>query len=178
MIIYGYKNRNVVLASGQFICPKCKMDRNYQHIRIVRYFTLFFFIQLFPLGNVGDYLECDTCHSIFKPEEIYGTPGNDQMVAEMKARKAESDRQTKANGGRNLAVIGGILMVISFCMLATLTAFQLTYDPEGGPTSDIVGTLLLAAVCPVPLGLAGLGLFFWGLNRRRSALEAVAAPMV
>lgn len=42
MIIYGYRNRNVVVGTGQFHCPKCDAHRVYNHVNVVRYFTLFF----------------------------------------------------------------------------------------------------------------------------------------
>ena len=172
MIIYGYRNQNVELASGQFICPKCDADRTYKHINIVRYFTLFF-IQLFPLGKVASYIECQTCMRAFKPEEMAGTRGNELMVADMAARKAAADLATKGIRGRNLIVIGAIIMAISACMLAILTAFQLTNTSD--PTEDIFGTFLLAAVCPLPLLLAGVGLTAWGIKTRRSVTESTAA---
>lgn len=176
MIIYGYRNRNVEIGRGSFVCPKCGAERDYKHINVVRYFTLFF-IQLFPLGKLSSYIECQTCFRTFKPEEIAATPGNQQLAADLVVRKAESDRKNKAIRGRSLLVIGGIIAAISLCMLAILTAFQLTNDR--GPTDDILGTFMLAAICPLPLLAAGAGLLWWGVRTRRSlAEETASAPLV
>src|SRR5689334_9192008 len=60
MIIYGYRERPVDVATGEFYCPRCQARRAFKHKRMVRYFTLFF-IPLFPLGRLGEYVECQTC---------------------------------------------------------------------------------------------------------------------
>src|SRR5262245_24745601 len=129
MIIYGYRNRSIEASRGHFNCPSCKMDREYVYINMVRYFTLFF-IQLFPLGGLGSYVECQTCHSKFKPEEIINTPGNAQAGAEIAARKLAMDNQTKATRGRNMAIIGGVLAVLGLCGLSILGAFQMSQTSD------------------------------------------------
>jgi len=169
MILYGYKHRNIELASGQFFCENCDTGREYKHISIVRYFTLFF-VPLFPLGTVSSYIECQTCMTTYKPEEIAALPDNQQLAADMAARKEAANRKQKATGGRNLAVIGLVMSLISTCMLAILTLFQLTSGSN--PLDDLMGTFLLAAVCPLPLLLAGAASLIWGLRIRRSVTEA------
>ena len=175
MIIYGYRNKSIEAARGHFMCPSCKQDREYVYINMVRYFTLFF-IQLFPLGGLGSYVECQVCHSKFKPEEIVNTPGNAQAGAEIAARKVAMDNQTKATRGRNMAIIGGVLGILGLCGLGILTVFQLTYDPD--PLKDIGATLIIM-LCPCLVGVAGAGLAAWGINIRRKATETPvsAVPM-
>jgi hypothetical protein len=169
MIIYGYKNRNIEIAAGQFICPKCDMDRAYKHIEIIRFFTLFF-IPLFRLGKVSSYIECQTCMRTFRTEEMVNTRGNDLLVADLTARKAAESNTRKSNMGRTITVLGAILTLVSACMLAILAAFFLTGTEA--TLDDFWGTLLLAVVCPIPLGLAGLGMLVGGINTQRSAAEA------
>lgn len=72
MIIYGTRNRERDIGSGQFYCPKCDEERPYVHKRIARYFTLFF-IPLFKLSTLGEHVECQVCRRAYKPE-ILTTP--------------------------------------------------------------------------------------------------------
>ena len=173
MIIYGYRNKAVEASRGHFKCPSCQMDREYVYINIVRYFTLFF-IQLFPLGGLGSYVECQTCHSKFKPEEIVNTPGNAQAGADIAARKLAMDNQTKATRGRNMAIIGGVLMGLSVCALGILGVFFL--DTADNVMEDLMETLLLA-ICPLGIMALGLGLLMWGINIRRKATETPVTIM-
>lgn len=66
MIIYGTKVREKEIATGQFNCPNCKTARSYKHKRIVKYFSLFF-IPLFKIKDLGEYVECQECHNQYKP---------------------------------------------------------------------------------------------------------------
>jgi hypothetical protein len=172
MIIYGYRNRNVEIGTGQFICPKCDTDRTYKHINVVRYFTLFF-IQLFPLGKLASYIECQTCMRAFKPEEMAGTRGNERMVADMAARKAAADLATQGVRGRNLIVIGGIIAAISLCLLAILGAFALT-NTSDTLENNIVTALIFGAICPLPLLALAAGLGWWGIRTRQAFNKASA----
>lgn len=172
MIIYGHKQRNVEIGTGQFICPKCSTDRTYKHINMVRYFTLFF-IPLFPLGKLGSYIECQTCLTAYKPEEVGAIPGNEQFGDELAARKAEFDQTQKAKRGGVWAVIGAILAAVGCGFLSLSTLIQLT--SEAGPTDNLRGFLCLMALCPLPMMLAGVGLVVWGIRARRSVTEVPPA---
>jgi ABC-type glycerol-3-phosphate transport system permease component len=172
MIIYGYRNRSITLATGQFECPRCQMTRNYTHIDIIRYFTLFFIITLFPLGRVSTYVECETCRTAFKPEEIIGTKGNELFSRELQARNAAAAVKTKQKRGCATAVIGTILAAVGGFMTLLLVAFQLT--GTSSPTEGLVGFFCLGAIFMLPFVL-GMALLVWGVRIRQRAGEAASA---
>lgn len=65
MIIWGSKVRETSAAKGNFFCPSCRDDRSYEQLKISRYFTLYF-IPLFPMDRLGDYVRCGGCRGEFK----------------------------------------------------------------------------------------------------------------
>jgi hypothetical protein len=65
MIIWGWRGREKIQASGQFHCPQCESDQRYQHLRVATYFTLYF-IPLFETEHHGDYIKCEQCKGQFK----------------------------------------------------------------------------------------------------------------
>jgi hypothetical protein len=171
MIIYGYRHKNITLATGQFECPRCQMTRTYTHIDVVRYFTLFF-IALFPLGRLSTYIECQTCRTAFKPEEIIGTKGNELFSRELQERNAAAAVKTKEKRGCATAVIGAILASVGGCITLLLVASQLT--GEAGPTDNLVGFACLGALFLIPFVL-GMALLVWGVRIRQRASESGAA---
>ena len=66
MIIFGSRGRIVKKAEGNFYCPNCREDREYQKKRSASYFTLFF-IPLFQIRNHGEFIECQHCKSKYQP---------------------------------------------------------------------------------------------------------------
>jgi hypothetical protein len=172
MIIYGYRNRNVTVGTGTFECPRCQMTRTYQHINVVRYFTLFFILQLFPLGRVGSFIECETCRTAFKPEELIGTRGNELMSQDVQKQVASAKADTASGRGCALAVVGGILAAVGALLTVALTISQVT--AEAGPTDNLVGFFCLGAIFLVPLAL-GMALILWGVRIRRKSAETISA---
>src|SRR6185436_3160723 len=80
MIIYGYKNREVEQSSGSFYCSTCGVRRLYKHKKVVRYFTLFF-IPLFPLGKLSEYVECQVCRRTYQYQpELLSPNSTDGIV--------------------------------------------------------------------------------------------------
>lgn len=76
MIIWGSKAKESQVATGTFFCPQCMADSYYSHMRVSRYFTLYF-IPLFPTSTLGEYVRCHGCqgemsHSViqFTREQI------------------------------------------------------------------------------------------------------------
>lgn len=63
-IIFGGRNREKQITLGQFYCPTCLQQTTYAHMRVSRYFTLYF-IPLFPMQNLGEYLCCQRCQGKF-----------------------------------------------------------------------------------------------------------------
>ena len=68
-IVFGSKSRAKKIGEGRFFCPKCRTEATYQHHRISRYFTLYF-IPLFPISTLGEYVECTGCHAQFGPHVL------------------------------------------------------------------------------------------------------------
>jgi hypothetical protein len=65
MIIWGWKGKEHKIHSGQFFCPNCMADAGYDHMRVSRYFTLYF-IPLFPTSTLGQYVRCGACKAELK----------------------------------------------------------------------------------------------------------------
>ncbi|WP_298903852.1 TerB family tellurite resistance protein [uncultured Psychroserpens sp.] len=64
MIIFGTRGVRSTKATGNFDCPQCEADRGYRHRKVTQFFTLYF-IPLIPLGNKGEYVECNHCKGTF-----------------------------------------------------------------------------------------------------------------
>lgn len=69
MIIFGTTGLKSTLATGNFYCPQCKGERPYKHKKVTKFFTLYF-IPLIPLGNVGEFVECQSCKGTFVKRAI------------------------------------------------------------------------------------------------------------
>jgi transcription elongation factor Elf1 len=67
MIIFGTSNRFKTVQSGTFYCPHCQTTRNYELKQGKRYFSLYF-VPLIPMGDLGQFVECQTCHLTFHPD--------------------------------------------------------------------------------------------------------------
>jgi DnaJ-domain-containing protein 1 len=73
MIIWGSRGVTSSIAKGSFHCPKCDQPRSYEHKKVRRFFTLYF-IPLFPMANLGDYVECQTCKGTYKEAVLHYDP--------------------------------------------------------------------------------------------------------
>lgn len=69
MIIWGTRRREKDVATGQFYCPKCETTRTYKHKSAGMYFTIYF-IPLFQVKKLGEYVVCQTCNQAYKPEVL------------------------------------------------------------------------------------------------------------
>lgn len=68
-IIWGSKGKKSTIGKGQFFCPSCRAMRPYEHVKVGKYFTLYF-VPLFETKNLGEYVECQVCSNAFKPEVL------------------------------------------------------------------------------------------------------------
>lgn len=80
MIITGWKTRAKVLADGMFVCPVCKQAECFLQVAQTRWFT-FFFMPLFPLRQLGEYVECQRCHSCFEPSVVSAATSDAAVLA-------------------------------------------------------------------------------------------------
>lgn len=146
MIIYGRKSREIDLASGQFHCPKCDDQRPYIHKQVARYFTLFF-IPLFKINTLGEYVECQTCRRAFKPE-ILGLVSSEGSGTNAQAKEQRSP------WGCILTLVGGLSFLVGAILFLLFTAAQLSGDAD--PTNNLGGFIGVLVICPLPLLLLGL----------------------
>lgn len=64
LIIFGTTGIRSTIKEGNFLCPQCLAERRYKHKKVTQFFTLYF-IPLIPLGNKGEYVECQTCRNTY-----------------------------------------------------------------------------------------------------------------
>lgn len=69
MIIWGWKSREKRIGTGSFYCLSCGAENDYTHYRVSQYFTLYF-IPLFPMSTLGEYVQCSRCTRQFAPEVL------------------------------------------------------------------------------------------------------------
>lgn len=77
-IIWGSKGVTSNVANGDFHCPNCGTSP-YTHKRVQRYFTLYW-IPLFPLNTLGEYVECELCAQGYDPEILAYDPSEGMQV--------------------------------------------------------------------------------------------------
>jgi hypothetical protein len=65
MIIWGSKGKAKKINQGVFFCPNCKVQTQYIHFQMGKYFTLYF-IPIFQTESFGEYVECQSCKSKFE----------------------------------------------------------------------------------------------------------------
>ena len=72
LILFGTKDRRKVKQSGQFICPKCGVKREYEVISVKEWFTLFFIPILPTANNEGkeEFVECKTCKKAYDTDVL------------------------------------------------------------------------------------------------------------
>ncbi|MBS0267316.1 MAG: zinc ribbon domain-containing protein [Planctomycetes bacterium] len=69
MIIWGSCGKEKVVGQEDFFCPRCRSEAVGDHVRVSRYFTLYF-IPLFPISTVGEYIRCDECEGTFEMDVL------------------------------------------------------------------------------------------------------------
>lgn len=82
ILIWGTKGRTSAAGEGDFYCPDCNSRHRYTLQEVKRWFT-FFFIPIFPMGKLGDYVECNTCRATFNQRVLHMDP--DRARAEFEA---------------------------------------------------------------------------------------------
>jgi predicted RNA-binding Zn-ribbon protein involved in translation (DUF1610 family) len=90
IIIWGARDREIELTSGQFYCPECDTVRQYKHKRVAQYFTLFF-IPLFQIQKLGEFVECQSCRQTYEPKVLNYKPPS---PAERLLSTARNDLET------------------------------------------------------------------------------------
>jgi hypothetical protein len=71
--IAGLTTRTKTVDGGEFFCPNEQGTRRYRLLQLRRWFTLFF-IPLIPLGQQGEWVECDGCGTTYDPGVVAQRP--------------------------------------------------------------------------------------------------------
>lgn len=87
LIIFGTTGITYGSEGGNFYCPDCDGEKAYRHRKVRRFFTLYF-IPLIPLDLLGEYVECQTCTSTYKPSVLEFDPKGSEEGAEAEFRIA------------------------------------------------------------------------------------------
>lgn len=66
LLIFGFRIRLRTVGSVAFFCPGCGGDRIASRRVARRWFTLFW-LPVIPLNQVGEVVECETCHMKYDP---------------------------------------------------------------------------------------------------------------
>ncbi len=87
LIIFGTRGVTYGSEGGNFYCPDCDSEKAYLHRKVRRFFTLYF-IPLIPLDLLGEYVECQSCTSTYKPSVLEFDPKGSEKREEAEFRVA------------------------------------------------------------------------------------------
>ena len=76
-LIFGARASKSTVGSGMFFCPNEQSDQPYRQVGVKRMGHLFF-IPLLPLGDLGEYVECESCGGTYRPE-VLSLPSRTQL---------------------------------------------------------------------------------------------------
>jgi hypothetical protein len=175
MIIYGYKSREIEKGSGQFHCPKCDAQRPYVHKLIARYFTLFF-IPLFKIRTLSEYVECQVCQRAFKPIVLTDAASPAQLDALSDESQPKARDEHRSTWGSILIGAGGLTFLLGGGILLLFSMAQLF--GEAGPTNNLMGFITTLVCCPLPIMLlgvtvAGAGIFVLRKDQDQDTSETI-----
>lgn len=94
MIIFGTRAKYKTVNTGEFHCPHCGKTRAYEHKQAKTYFALYF-IPIFPIGEGGEFIECQTCHRTYALDVLSFKPSKPQADV----ARALTMIKTKLEGG-------------------------------------------------------------------------------
>jgi uncharacterized tellurite resistance protein B-like protein len=66
-IVYGTKETNKTIGSGEFNCPNCTSEQPYWQ-KTVQEKGHLYWVSLLPLGKKLEYVQCRTCEEIYQPD--------------------------------------------------------------------------------------------------------------
>ena len=89
IIIFGNKVRYKTVGIGQFYCPQCKMQRDYELHQARNWFAMYF-IPVFPLNQIGEFVTCQTCRTDFQ-QDVLSMPIPPNTPLDRFAREAQAD---------------------------------------------------------------------------------------
>ena len=81
LIIWGTRTSERVLAKGNFHCPACQTQREFEHKQLRRFFALYW-IPIFPVATLAEWVECAACTRKFEPVVLQAPPQLQQGPAQ------------------------------------------------------------------------------------------------
>ncbi|MEL7459486.1 MAG: TerB family tellurite resistance protein [Pseudomonadota bacterium] len=81
IIIWGFRGRTKAVDGGDFYCPDCASRADYALQEVKRWFT-FFFIPIFPINKLGQYVECGGCKGTYNERVLAMDPERAQAEFE------------------------------------------------------------------------------------------------
>ncbi len=152
MIIYGYRNREIEKGVGSFFCQKCETTRQYRHKKVVRYFSLFF-VPLFPIGGLSEYIECSVCGRTYKPEALsmHTPPNSEPATAFQPILPSGSAPRQNFCLPWSLILFGALFLLFGFIMGLAILLVQ----SDGAASASMASFILAVLICPAPLAVAG-----------------------
>ena len=73
IILFGTRGITSTLNHGEFYCPRCDHQEEYELKQQRPYFTLFF-LPIFPIGRASRYVECAGCGRAFQEDVLEVEP--------------------------------------------------------------------------------------------------------
>ncbi len=71
-LFFGTKSKKRTIARGTFLCPSCKTEQPYHHMTMQKHGHLYY-ISLVPMGDVLEFVECQTCSKTWDPSVLAPT---------------------------------------------------------------------------------------------------------
>ena len=87
MPILGTRSVTRLHAEGTFHCPGCWAQQTYHHRRVQQFFH-FLFVPMVSRGQLGEYIECDTCRATYDVGVLNFEPGAEQSKFEAEFERA------------------------------------------------------------------------------------------
>jgi len=146
IFIFGVKGRVKTIGQGTFNCPHCRTQRQYEHRKAQRWFTLYF-IPVFPIGTLGESITCEGCNQSYTTDVLDYVPA--RMEANQNERVAGLWHAAMINiacafGPANEAQAEAVQQGLAHDFKQTVEAAEILDDcrnaPAGGvPLDEIIG---------------------------------------
>lgn len=139
IFIWGSKGRVKTIGHGTFNCPNCRGQRQYEHKKIQRWFTLYF-IPLFPTSTLGESITCSACNQSYVPAVLQYDPAKHE--AEQNERIAGLWRAAMINvacafGPANEAQAEAVEHGLARSLRQTFAAAEILDDCRTAPANGI-----------------------------------------
>jgi len=148
MIIWGSTGKEKSVGAGRFFCPRCMAQAGYRHVRVSRYFTLYF-IPLFPMETLGEYVQCNACSGQFKTEVLRISP--DEIKALTSPWRCLGCGNLNAPGEERCINCGGVERAVPGVPVAIPVAASAPAIPTTTATAPAASPAAQAAAEDVPV---------------------------